>query len=69
MNKRESIAYAQVTLNFMQSSKYKGEITPETFGVEMKQAFQLYPRDVNTNIAEGQIEAARKLRNIKNEIV
>lgn len=69
MNKRESIAYAQVTLNFMQSSKYKGEITPETFGVEMKQAFKLYPRDVITSIAEGQIEAARKLRNIKNEIV
>ena len=66
MNKRESIAYAQVTLNFMQSSKYSGEITPETFGFEMKQAFKLYPKDVITNIAEGQIEAARKLEKIKN---
>lgn len=65
MNKRESIAYAQVTLNFMQSSKYNGEITPETFGMEMKQAFKLYPKDVITNIVEGQIEAARKLKNIK----
>lgn len=69
MNKRESIAYAQVTLNFMQSSKYNGEITPETFGMEMKQAFKLYPKDVITNIAEGQIEAARKLKEIKNQSV
>ena len=69
MNKRESIAYAQVTLNFMQSSKYSGKITPETFGFEMKQAFKLYPKDVITNIAEGQIEAARKLEKIINNTI
>lgn len=66
MNKRESIAYAQVTLDYMLSSKYNGELTPEALGIEMKQTFKLYPRDVISNIAEGQITAARKLKNIKN---
>lgn len=69
MNKRESVAYAQVTLNYMQSSKYNGEITPETFGIEIKHAFKMYPRDVIINIAEGQIEAAKKLRELKNKTV
>lgn len=32
MNKKEAIAYAQVALDYMQSSKYKGEINPKTFG-------------------------------------
>ena len=69
MNKKESIAYAQVTLDYMLSSKYKGELTPETFGIEMKQAFKLYPRDVITNIAKGQIDATKKLKNSKTETV
>ena len=30
MNKKEAVAYAQVGLDYMQSSKYKGEITPVT---------------------------------------
>ena len=46
MNKKEAIAYAQITLNFMQSSKFSGPLNPITFGIEMKQAFKLYPRDV-----------------------
>ena len=65
LNKKEAIAYAQVTLNHMQSSKYDGEITPETLGIEMKHAFRLYPRDVILAIAESQIYAAKKLKNVK----
>ncbi len=65
MNKKEAVAYAQVTLNHMQSLKYGGEITPETLGIEMKHAFRLYPRDVILAIAESQIYAAQKLKNIK----
>ncbi len=38
MNKKEAVAYAQVALDYMQSSKYKGEITPVTLGIEMKNA-------------------------------
>ena len=36
MNKKEAVAYAQVALDYMQSSKYTGEINPATLGVEMK---------------------------------
>lgn len=36
MNKKEAVAYAQITLDYMQSSKYKGELNPETLSIEMK---------------------------------
>lgn len=61
MNKKEAIAYAQVTLDYMQSSKYKGTLTPETLGVEMKQCFKLYPRDIILSTAESQIQTTKKL--------
>lgn len=66
MNKKESVAYAQVALNFMQSSKYTGEVNPEALGVEMRQAFKLYPRNLIVTIAEAQIKSAKKLKAIKN---
>ena len=66
MNKKEAVSYAQITLDFMQSSKYKGEITPDTFGVEMRQAFKLYPRDIVLNIAEAQVKARKTLKATKN---
>lgn len=66
MNKKEAIAYAQITLETMLHSSYKGELSIENFGVEMKQAFRLYPRNIVLNIAEGKIYAERKLQNIKN---
>ncbi len=66
MNKKEAIAYAQIALDYMQSSKYKGEINPETLGIEMKQAFRLYNRDIVLNIANSQIQATKKLQSIKN---
>ena len=66
MNKKEAIAYAQVTLNYMQSSKYTGEITPQTLGIEMKQCFKLYPRNLIQNIADSQDWARKKLEQAKN---
>lgn len=65
MNKKEAIAYAQITLDFMQSSKYNGEINPDTFGLEMKQAFKLYPRNIVLNLAESQGFARKKLQDAK----
>ncbi len=65
MNKKEAVAYAQITLDFMQSSKYIGEITPDTLGIEMRQAFKLYPRNIVLNIAESQSFARRNLLNAK----
>lgn len=66
MNKKQAIAYAQITLNFMQSPKYNNEITPETLGIEMKQAFKLYPCNIVLNIADGQAVSRKKLQNMKN---
>ena len=65
MNKKEAVAYAQITLDFMQSSKYIGEITPDTLGIEMRQAFKLYPRNIVLNIAESQSFARKDLLNAK----
>ena len=66
MNKKEAVAYAQVALDYMQSSKYKGEINPTTLGIEMKQCFKLYPRNIIQNIAESQSFARKKLQQAKN---
>lgn len=66
MNKKEAVAYAQVTLDYMQSSKYNGEINPKTFGIEMKQCFKLYPRNIIQNIADSQDWARKKLEQAKN---
>ena len=61
MNKKEAIAYAQVTLDYMQSSKYTSKINPENLGIEMKQAFKLYPRDIVFNVAKSQIQSSKIL--------
>ena len=66
MNKKEAIAYAQITLEYMLSSKYNGEINLETFGLEMRQAFKLYPRNLIVTIADAQIKSAKKLKAVKN---
>lgn len=65
MNKKEAVAYAQITLDFMQSSKYTGKITPDILGIEMRQAFKLYPRNIVLNIAESQSFARKNLLNAK----
>lgn len=66
MNKKEAVAYAQITLDFMQSSKYTREITPDTLGIEMRQAFKLYPRNIVLNIADAQSKSRKKLQDTEN---
>lgn len=66
MNKKDAVAYAQVTLNYMQSSKYREEINPDTLGIEMRQCLKLYPKDLIQTIAEAQAEARKKLQDLKN---
>lgn len=68
MNKKEAIAYAQIALDYMLSSKYNGEISPETLGVEIRQAFKLYPRNLVLTIADSQIQASKTLKAIKKEV-
>ncbi len=65
MNKKEAIAYAQVTLNYMQSSKYSGVLTPLTLGIEMKQTFKLYSNDIIEAVASSQLQADKKLQLLK----
>lgn len=67
MNKKEAIAYAQVALDYMQSSRYASEITPITLGIEMNQCFKLYPRNIIVNIANSQKWAKNKLLQSKSE--
>lgn len=65
MNKKEAVAYAQVTLEYMQSSRYIGEINPVTLGIEMRQCFNTYSRKMILDIAESQSWARKKLREVK----
>lgn len=65
MNKKEAIAYAQIALNYMQSSKYTSNISPENLGIEMKQTFKLYPRNIVLNIADSQLQASKELKTMK----
>ena len=61
MNKKQAVAYGQVTLNYMLSSKYPGELNALNFSIEMKQAFRLYPADIIVSISEAQVEATKQL--------
>ena len=54
MNKKQAIAYAKVTLDYMQSSKYEGEINPDNFEIEMRQTFKLYNKSIIEEIANAQ---------------
>lgn len=67
MNKKEAVAYAQITLDFMQSSKYKGELNPETLGIEMKQCFKLYSKDVAVMVANNIVETEKEILSQKNK--
>ena len=52
MNKREAVAYAQITLDYMQSSK---------------QAFKLYPRNIVLDISKAQKITRNKIQAMKVE--
>lgn len=66
MNKKQAIAYAQVTLDYMLSLKYNGPLNADTFAIEMKQAFKEYPSSIILSTAEAQSYARRKLQEAKN---
>ena len=66
MNKKQAVVYAQVTLNYMQSSKYHEEINTDTLGIEMRQCFKLYPKELVQTIANSQAEIRKKLHDLRN---
>lgn len=65
MNKKQAIAYAQITLETMLRSDYKNKINIQNLGIEMKQAFRLYNRDMAIITADSIIYAEKKLNDLK----
>lgn len=66
MNKNEAIAYGQIAFETMMNSKYKGELSITNFGLEMKQALKIYPRNIVQDIAKNKIYAEEQLKKLKN---
>ena len=66
MNKKEAIAYGQIAFESMMHSDYIGDLSVAIFGLEMKQAFKMYPRNIVLGIAESKVYAEKKLQNMKN---
>lgn len=66
MNKKQAIAYAQIALETMLRSDYKNKINIQNFGIEMKQAFRLYNRDMAIITADSILYAEKKLQDLKN---
>ena len=60
MNKKQAIAYAQIALNYLQSSNCNKEITLENLALEMKGAFKIYSRDVAVIMANNMVEVERE---------
>ena len=65
MNKKQAIAYAQIALETMLRSDYKNKINIQNLGIEMKQAFRLYNRDMAIITADSMIYAEKKLNDLK----
>lgn len=61
MNEKQAIAYGQIALDSMLHSTYKNKINLENLGLEMKQAFKIYPRNISIQIADAKIYAEKKL--------
>ena len=61
MNERQAIAYGQIALDSILHSTYKDKLNLENLGLEMKQAFKMYPRNISIQIAEAKIFAEKKL--------
>lgn len=65
MNKKQAIAYAQIALETMLRSDYKNKVNIQNLGIEMKQAFRLYTRDMAIITADSIIYAEKKLNDLK----
>ena len=65
MNKKQAIAYAQIALETMLRSDYKNKVNIQNLGIEMKQAFRLYTRDMAIITADSILYAEKKLQDLK----
>ena len=60
MNEKQAIAYGQIALDTLLRSTYKRKVTLENFGLEMRQAFKIYPRNISIQIADAKVYAEKK---------
>lgn len=60
MNEKQAIAYGQIALDTLLRSTYKRKVNLENFGIEMRQAFKLYQRNISIQIADAKIYAEKK---------
>lgn len=67
MNKKEAIAYGQIAFESMMHSDFKGELSVANFGIEMKQCFKLYSKDVAVIVANNIIETEKEILSQKNQ--
>ena len=65
MNEKQAIAYGQIALDTLLHSTYKRKINLENFGIEMRQAFKFYPRNISIQIADAKIYAEKKAESAK----
>ena len=49
----------------MLHSTYNGKFNLQNFGMEMRQAFKMYPRNIVLNIAESKVFTEKKAESIK----
>lgn len=60
MNEKQAIAYGQIALDTLLRSTYKRKVNLENFGLEMRQAFKIYPRNISIQIADAKVYAEKK---------
>lgn len=62
MNKKEAIAYAQIALNYLQSSQCKKEVNLKNLADEMNGAFKIYSKDVAVIMAKNMAEVEQDVK-------
>lgn len=65
MNKKQAVAYAQIALDYMKNND-KENIDIIHLGIEMRQAFKMYPRDVALIMATNMENVDKEFINKKN---
>lgn len=63
MNKKQAIAYAQIALDYM---KHQNNINIITLGIEMEQAFEMYPKKMAIIMARNMEKAEKEVINRRN---
>ena len=63
--KKRLLHVGQIALETMLYSTYNEELNLHNFGIEMRQAFKMYPRNIVLNIAEAKLSAEQKIKKLK----